>query len=57
MKAMLNKSYQDGSGWTPLMIAVNVKDGEALVDLFLAKQADVNAKSTTPPPFIIRSHH
>ena len=36
---------QDGSGWTPLMIAVSLKDGEELVDLFLRKEADVNAKS------------
>ncbi|KAF4634049.1 hypothetical protein G7Y89_g4059 [Cudoniella acicularis] len=36
---------QDGSGWTPLMIAVSLKDGEELVDLFLRKGADVNAKN------------
>ncbi|KAH8665849.1 ankyrin repeat-containing domain protein [Tricladium varicosporioides] len=36
---------QDGSGWTPLMIAVSLKDGDALVDLFLRKGADVNAKN------------
>ncbi|KAH7323738.1 ankyrin repeat-containing domain protein [Rhexocercosporidium sp. MPI-PUGE-AT-0058] len=36
---------QDGSGWTPLMIAVSLKDGEELVDLLLRKDADVNAKS------------
>ncbi|PSS14943.1 hypothetical protein M430DRAFT_255045 [Amorphotheca resinae ATCC 22711] len=36
---------QDGSGWTPLMIAVSLKDGEGLVDLFLGKGADVNAKN------------
>jgi 26S proteasome non-ATPase regulatory subunit 10 len=28
------------------MIAVSLKDGEELVDLFLRKEADVNAKST-----------
>jgi len=36
---------QDGSGWTPLMIAVSLKDGEELVNLFLRKEADVNAKN------------
>jgi len=39
------KTFQDGSGWTPLMIAVSLKDGEQLVDLLLRKEADVNAKS------------
>ncbi|RKF59315.1 Ankyrin repeat-containing protein C6C3.08 [Golovinomyces cichoracearum] len=38
-------NVQDGSGWTPLMIAVSLKDGEELVDLLLRKGADVNAKS------------
>jgi len=33
---------QDGSGWTPLMIAVSLKDGEELVELLLNKNADVN---------------
>jgi hypothetical protein len=36
---------QDGAGWTPLMIAVSLKEGEDLVKLFLSKGADVNAKS------------
>ncbi|RDW66190.1 putative proteasome regulatory particle subunit protein [Coleophoma cylindrospora] len=36
---------QDGSGWTPLMIAVSLKDGEELVDLLLRKEADVNSKN------------
>jgi 26S proteasome non-ATPase regulatory subunit 10 len=38
---------QDGSGWTPLMIACSLKDGtgESLVDLLLQKDADVNAQS------------
>ena len=36
---------QDGSGWTALMIASSVKDGESLVDLLLAKGADTNEKT------------
>jgi len=40
-----NPDVQDGSGWTPLMIAVSRKDGDELVDLFLRKEADVNAKN------------
>lgn len=36
---------QDGSGWSPLMIAVSLKDGEELVDLLLRKGADVNQTS------------
>jgi hypothetical protein len=31
------------------MIAVSLKDGEGLVDLFLRKGADVNAKSEWQP--------
>lgn len=36
---------QDGSGWTPLMIAVNLKEPDELVNLLLLKGADVNAKN------------
>ncbi|KAL8944464.1 MAG: hypothetical protein Q9211_000561 [Gyalolechia sp. 1 TL-2023] len=36
---------QDGSGWTPLMIASSLKEGDALVDLLLGKDADVNMKN------------
>jgi 26S proteasome non-ATPase regulatory subunit 10 len=38
---------QDGSGWTPLMIACSLKDGagESIVDLLLQKDADVNMQS------------
>lgn len=36
---------QDGSGWTPLMIAASVKDGEEMVDILLEKEADINAKN------------
>jgi len=36
---------RDGSGWTALMIAASVKDGEALVDLLLSKGADPNEKN------------
>ena len=37
---------KDGMGWTPLMMAVSVKDGDPLVDLLLSKGADVNITST-----------
>ncbi|KAM0126909.1 hypothetical protein ACHAO1_009829 [Botrytis cinerea] len=45
---------QDGSGWTPLMIAVSLKEGDDIVNLLLKKEAEVNAKtklllSQTPP--------
>ncbi|KAI9819955.1 MAG: hypothetical protein M1827_006525 [Pycnora praestabilis] len=36
---------QDGSGWTPLMIASSLKEGDELVDLLLRKEADVNSKN------------
>ena len=36
---------QDGAGWTALMIASSVKDGESLVDLLLVKAADTNEKT------------
>ena len=35
----------DGSGWTPLMMAASLRDGEALVGLLLAYGATVDAKS------------
>ncbi|KAI0443283.1 ankyrin [Xylaria telfairii] len=31
---------EDDSGWTPLMIAASVKDGDAIVDLLLQRGAD-----------------
>ena len=37
---------QDGLGWTPLMIACSVKDGDESVDLLLAKGASVNMTNT-----------
>ncbi|KAI4133033.1 MAG: hypothetical protein LQ347_002338 [Umbilicaria vellea] len=33
---------QDGSGWTPLMMAASLKEGDELVDLLLNKGADQN---------------
>ncbi|KAI9677092.1 MAG: hypothetical protein M1817_006931 [Caeruleum heppii] len=36
---------QDGSGWTPLMIAASLKEGDELVHLLLKKGGDVNAKT------------
>lgn len=44
----VDKFEKDGSGWTPLMIAVSLKDGEEMVDLLLKKGADVNQKSELP---------
>ncbi|KAL8360405.1 hypothetical protein RB601_007256 [Gaeumannomyces tritici] len=43
---------QDDSGWTPLMIAVSIKDGDKLVDLLLGKGADVNEKSKVHKPIV-----
>ncbi|GAB7350853.1 hypothetical protein MBLNU459_g1382t2 [Dothideomycetes sp. NU459] len=37
---------QDGSGWTCLMIASSLKDGDGLVDLLLAKDADPGMLTT-----------
>ncbi|KAL8795226.1 MAG: hypothetical protein Q9195_002237 [Heterodermia aff. obscurata] len=36
---------QDGSGWSPLMIASSLQEGDDLVDLLLHKGADVNCKN------------
>ena len=40
---------QDGSGWTPLMIAASLKnaEGDPIIDLLLKKGADINAKSNS----------
>ncbi|KAI0188391.1 ankyrin repeat-containing domain protein [Astrocystis sublimbata] len=35
---------EDDMGWTPLMIAASVKDGEAIVDVLLQRGADVDQK-------------
>lgn len=48
MADLSSSTVQDGSGWTPLMIASSLKEGDALVDLLLSKEADVNVKSTLP---------
>ncbi|KAK7707245.1 putative ankyrin-repeat protein [Botryosphaeria dothidea] len=37
---------QDGSGWTSLMMAASLKDADELVDLLLARDADVNMKTS-----------
>ncbi|KEZ41826.1 hypothetical protein SAPIO_CDS6823 [Scedosporium apiospermum] len=36
---------EDDSGWSPLMIAVNVKDSEEVLSILLAKEADVNQQN------------
>ncbi|KAI0450153.1 ankyrin repeat-containing domain protein [Xylaria acuta] len=36
---------EDDSGWTPLMIAASVKDGDAIVGILLQRGADVNQKN------------
>ncbi|KAI9735016.1 MAG: hypothetical protein M1818_006593 [Claussenomyces sp. TS43310] len=41
---------QDGSGWTPLMIAASLKDGQDLTNLLLMKEAHVN--QTSKPHFV-----
>lgn len=41
----LHFNHKDGSGWTPLMIAASLRDGDTLVKLLLQKGADVNLKS------------
>lgn len=38
---------KDGLGWTPLMMAASLKDGDDIVDLLLRKGADVNMTSTS----------
>ncbi|KAJ4311955.1 putative ankyrin-repeat protein [Fusarium piperis] len=37
---------QDDSGWSPLMISASVPDSEAVVKLLIAKDADVNLKTS-----------
>ncbi|XXG99104.1 alkaline ceramidase ydc1 [Hypoxylon texense] len=41
----LADSVKDDSGWTPLMIAASVKDGDAIVELLLSRGADINQKN------------
>ncbi|OCL15336.1 ankyrin [Glonium stellatum] len=36
---------QDGSGWTPLMMAASRKEADEIVDILLRKGADVNMKT------------
>jgi len=44
-KRDFDPDVQDGSGWTPLMIAVSLKEGEDMVNLLLNKGADINQTS------------
>ncbi|KZF26307.1 hypothetical protein L228DRAFT_242759 [Xylona heveae TC161] len=46
---------QDGSGWTPLMIASSLRDSEDLVELLLQKGADVNMKNFNGQVWIYNS--
>jgi len=41
----MTNTDQDDSGWTPLMIAASLKDGDDVVALLLQRGADVNQKS------------
>jgi ankyrin repeat protein len=45
----LMSETQDGSNWTPLMIAASLKaaEGDKIIDLLLRKGADVNVKSSS----------
>ncbi|EEY18978.1 ankyrin repeat-containing protein [Verticillium alfalfae VaMs.102] len=36
---------QDGSGWSPVMIAGSLPDGDAVMDVFLSRGADINLKN------------
>ncbi|KXT17774.1 hypothetical protein AC579_3614 [Pseudocercospora musae] len=36
---------QDGSGWTALMMAASLKDGDALIDFLFTKSADPDVKT------------
>lgn len=49
---------QDGSGWTPLMIAASLKnaEGDPIVDLLLRKEAEVNIKSVSGQVSFIKNH-
>ncbi|KAL4872823.1 ankyrin repeat-containing domain protein [Aspergillus spectabilis] len=40
---------EDGSGWTPLMIASSLRnaEGDPIIEILLRKGADVNVKSVT----------
>lgn len=47
MQILLLTYMQDASGWTPLMIAASLREGDDLVDMLLSKEAEVNVKSRT----------
>ena len=47
LQILLLTYMQDASGWTPLMIAASLREGDDLVDMLLSKEAEVNVKSRT----------
>ncbi len=47
LKAAIAEAPQDASGWTPLMIASSLRDGDDVVDLLLSKNADATMKSAS----------
>ena len=49
-KTYCTNENQDDSGWTPLMIASSVKDSDKVIDILLARGADVNQTSMTSHP-------
>ncbi|RGP73642.1 26s proteasome non-atpase regulatory subunit 10 [Fusarium longipes] len=41
------RSFDDASGWSPLMISASVPDNEAVLKHIISKDADVNLKNST----------
>ncbi|OAA64050.1 Ankyrin repeat-containing domain protein [Cordyceps fumosorosea ARSEF 2679] len=51
-QSSFDPDVQDGSGWTPLMIAASVPESDDVIKVLLKAGADVNEKSAPPLPFI-----